>query len=103
MRTPDRGQDRAVREHAVRTASQVRKQLELLRREPDFPRTAPYAAAIEVDRNLAEADLSRLRLVRREHAAEGDADAREELLGAERLGHVVVGAEVEGGNLVQVR
>ena len=59
----------------------------------------PDLAAGEVDLELVDVDhRGRRRGVR--DAPQRRADAREQLLGVERLGHVVVGAGVERGDLV---
>ena len=54
VRAPDRFQDDAVRQHAPRIAHQQREQLEFLRRESNFLVAAQHAAAVVIDREIAE-------------------------------------------------
>src|SRR5207245_4347914 len=71
-------------------------------RQADLIRGAKHAATVEVDGEIADPELSGLGGVRVEDAAERDANPRQELLGAEGLGHVVIRPLVEGRDLVDL-
>lgn len=63
----------------------------------------PDLAALKVDLEVS-GPLQRLRTrCRAGQMPDGDADARQELADAERLGEVVIRAEVEGSDLVVLR
>ena len=69
------------------------RQLDLLLADADF-------AAAEVDAQVADLDAALIGCLRRGGAARDGANARQQLAMAERLGHVVVGAEVEAPDAV---
>ena len=92
-----------MRQHAVGVARQQRQQLELLRRQPDLlvaaRRRGGGRSRWSGRRHCMRSTARRLALG---DAPQRDADPREQFLGAERLGHVVVGADVERRDLVRL-
>ena len=102
MRSPDGLQDGAVREHAAGMLRQEHQQLELLRRQPDLLVAAADRVPVAIDDEIAAHDRAGARR-RRFDPPQRHADARQQLLGAERLRHVVVGAGVERADLVGLR
>ena len=91
-----------MRQHAPRIAHQQREQLEFLRRESNFLVAAQHAAAVVIDREIAELQSAPGHLVLGKHTAQRDANAREQFLGTERLGDVIVGADVEHRDFVRL-
>ncbi len=96
---PDAVHQLVAREHVAGVRGEEEEEVELLRREPE-------RAAVELD--LARAGVER-EVVEREplhgdrresRAAQDGADARRELARRERLGDVVVGAELEADDAV---
>ena len=71
-----------------------------LGREVDFLAAAGHPAIVEVDRHVADRHDRADRLVGQAVAQRG-ADAGEQFLGVERLGQVIVGAEIERGDLLR--
>src|SRR5205823_1223174 len=75
---PDGAENRVVREDAIRVARKIRKQLEFLRRQSNLivlaalfgrVRSAPDAAPIEIDGQIAEREDAAFRRVRIEYPA----------------------------------
>ena len=90
-----------VRDDLPGVTNERRQELVLDRRQVDFLVVDQHLAAQEVDAQLSHLEGGLVRLVRRAGGvAERDADPREQLAGAERLAHVVVGARVERRDLV---
>ena len=99
VRAPDGLEDGAVGQHPAGMLRQERQQLEFLRRQPHFFAVPEHPESLAVDDQVAAHDrLARRR--RRLDAPQRRADAGQQLLGAERLGDVVVGAGVERAHLV---
>src|ERR1051325_11023776 len=99
VRPPDFLQDDSMREDAARIPREQRQQREFFRRQPDLLAAANRAVQVVVDGQVAEPRLAALALVLRVLPAERDADAREQLLRAEGLRDVVVGALIERRDL----
>ena len=92
-----------MRQHPSPGGDEQFEQSELLRRQPDLLVAAHDAMAIVIDLDVSDPHWTMFR--RRVDCAspQGRAQARQQLLGAERLGHVVVGAEIERLHLVGLR
>src|SRR4030095_2366882 len=87
---PDRLEDHAVRQYATRVLSEVGEQLEFLGCETNFFAVSQHEETFAVDDQAAPHDgLARGRRI--VDAAKRRADAREQLFGSERLGHVIIG------------
>src|SRR3984957_11823439 len=100
---PDPAQQMGPRQQLAPVQRELPQQRELGRREVHLLAPQPHHLARQVDLDLADLDHRRRGLDRplgRPGPAERGQDAREQLLDAERLGHVVVGAHVERGHLV---
>ena len=82
-------------------AEQGHRELELLRRQLDFGAVPADLAALDVDLEGREGQL--LVFLARIGAAKQRVDAREQLLAAHRLDHVVVGAVLEREHDVLLR
>src|SRR5256886_12953118 len=81
-------------------ADQGGQKLELLRRELDLPTLHPHLEAIAVDLQIAGLEARLLLLgVGRPTAPKNRADPGDQLAGRERLGHVIVGADLEAEDL----
>ena len=91
-----------MRQDAVGVVGEQRQQLELFRRQADVVVAAHDAPAIVVDGEIRHLHASYFRRIGFEHAPEGDADPRQQLFGAERLGHVIVCANVKRVDLVRL-
>src|SRR6188472_1517159 len=94
----------AAREDPPGLAREVTQDLELGRGEPDPPRAPLNAPALEVDHEVSVADDPAAGRVREiaVRPPEERPDAAQELAKGERLGHVVVGAELEAHDLVEL-
>src|SRR5262245_37334136 len=75
----------------------VDEQIELLRSEPDFLSSRMHPPRLEIDPELPDVERRGVRLAAT--APERGPDAREQFVDAERLGHVIVGARIEGLDL----
>ena len=82
---PDRLEDRAMRQDAVGVSGEQGQQFEFLRRETNFLAAADDAAAVVVDGQVRPLHLPGLGVVLGKHAAQGDADARQQFLGLNGL------------------
>src|SRR4051794_10603663 len=98
-RTPDLAQQRAVGEELAAVDGEHAQEVELDRREVHVLAVARDPARGEVDRDRAGPD-DRIGAVGGIAPAQHGADAGRELVGAERLRHVVVGAGVERADLL---
>src|SRR6185437_2971644 len=78
-------EQRAMAEHAIRMARHVHEQLELLRRQPHFVAAHVHAPGIDVDAEVADVERRDVVLIARADPAQVRPDAREQLVGAERL------------------
>ena len=86
-------------QHAAGMLCEKRQELEFLRRQPDLLAVSQHAKPLPVDHQVAAND--RLGWLRRTvDPAQRGANARQQLLGAERLRDVVVGARIERAHLV---
>ena len=100
---PDALEQLVAREHEPAVVEQLPEEVELLRRELDLLVADHHLAAAGVDDEVAVADLVALLAApvgRR--AAEDALHARHELARVERLRQVVVGADLEPDDLVDV-
>ena len=87
-------------QHATRILRQIRQQLEFLRGQPNLDAIPQDAKSRSIDDEVAAHDrVARRR--RRFDASQRRADTRQQLIRAERLGHVIVGACIEGAHLVR--
>jgi hypothetical protein len=102
MGSPNRLQDRAMRQHTPRMLRQERQELELLRRKTDFFAVPQHAESFPVDHEATAHHWLRCR-GRILHAAKRRANPREELFGSKRFRDVIVGTGVEGVHLVPFR
>src|ERR1700687_4666116 len=102
VRAPNRLQDGAMRQDTVDVAREERQQLELLRSQTDVVIAADDATAVEVDDEVCHFDPFKFRGLGLPQATEGDSNSREQFFGAERLRHVVVGAEIECRHFVRL-
>ena len=87
-------------QHTFGIPGQQREQLELFWRQPDFRVAAEQAMTVVVDGEIADADASFRGLVGREHTFQRHSDTGDQFVSAERLGDVVVRAELERRDLV---
>src|SRR3954451_18105458 len=94
LAAPDLLEEELVGQHLAGVGDEGAQDVVLLGRELDLGVVHPDGAADEVDREVAAAEEGPLAL-KLEAVAERRADAGQELVDAERLGHVVVGPEVE--------
>src|SRR3954447_612860 len=100
--SPDALQQLLACQHHAAMVEQLPQELELLRCQLDVLLSDGDLAAVGVDRDAAVL-LAALRARRRGgRAAEMRADASHQLTRVERLGHVVVGADLETHDLVDV-
>src|SRR5262245_47351120 len=99
---PDGFQDGAMRQHPVGVSRQQREQFELLGCQPDLVVATHDAMAAVVDRQVAHLDALDFRRFGLQDAAQRDANAGQQFLRAERLGHIVVGTDVERRHLVRL-
>ena len=97
---PDVGEQHVARQHAAPVFEQVFEEQELLRgeRHPDAARRDGVGLGIDDDRSIGDRRRAGRRSALR--AAEQRPHARDQLVRAERLGHVVVGAELEADDAV---
>ena len=102
MRAPHGLQDGAVGQHAAGMLGKKREQLELLGREPHGLAVSDHPESFPID-DQAASDHRFARRGGRVDAPKVGPDAGEQLFGAKRLGHVVVGAGVERAHLVPFR
>ena len=98
---PHLGQDPVARDHRAAVADQQHQQLVFFFRQPHFFGAGVNAVRVLVDAQLAVVVLGRLQ--RTAAAAEDGADAGHQLPHAERLGQVVVRAELQTGDAVALR
>jgi hypothetical protein len=68
--------------------------------QPDFVASHNHAAGGEVDLQAAGFEQRRRGFRSQRRAAQPGTDARQQFLHAERLGHVIVGAGIQGADLV---
>ena len=100
---PDALQQLVSREHETVVVEQLPEEVELLGRELHVVPVDLHLAAAGVDEQLPVTDLRRLRLLPlRRRAAEDRLHAGDELARVERLRQVVVGADLEPDDLVDV-
>ena len=101
---PDVLEELVAGEHLARVAEQEREQLERLGLERHGVAVAQHAVAGEVDLDPAEVDERRrvAPAARLLGPPEDRPDPRRQLAQAERLGDVVVGAELEADDLVDL-
>src|SRR5712671_1154048 len=99
FRTPAAGQDVVAAEGPAAGLEEEPQHLELLRGHLDVRAVPGDGLRAEVRLDLAEADAVRRPLVARRPAAQERLDPREQLAQAERLGEVVVGAQLEPQDL----
>ena len=100
---PDALEQLVAREHEAAVVEQLPEQVELLRRELDLLLADAHLAAAGVDRQVAVAELLALDLAALgRRAAEDRLHAGDELARVERLRQVVVGADLEPDDLVDV-
>ena len=92
-------EDLVLGEHAAGVEHEVAQELELGGRELDVVAGAPHLVGVLVELEVGDDHAPHGRL-RGLHAPQDGADARHELLDAERLGHVVVAAQGEAAHLV---
>src|SRR6185295_18371177 len=92
-----------ARQHEALVVEQLPEEVELLRGELDLVLADEHLAAARVDLEVAVLELRALLLAAlRRRAAEDRLDARDELARVERLREVVVGADLEPDDLVDV-
>src|SRR4051794_8345379 len=72
---PNGGQDRVVRQYAIRMARKIRQQLKLLRCQADFLGAALHAASIEVNRQIPMLKFAGFGRMRIKSPAQRHADA----------------------------
>ena len=95
----DGGQQLGPAEHAPRLPRHRRQQLEFGRRQLDSPAGDRQGHGRHHELDVAHADQI-TRGLRGFAATEHRAYARDQLLGTERLGHVVIGTQLEADQLV---
>src|SRR5581483_9433133 len=98
-RSPYLAQQRAVIDHLARAACERGQQTVLGRREPDFGAVAKDQALREIDGDTP-APRDDVRARRRMNPPKHRPNSRKQLVGAERLGQVVVGSHVKSPDLV---
>src|ERR1700694_63635 len=98
-RTPDRAQQRPMVHNLARLLGQRRKQAVLRGREADLDAVAKHRLSSEIHHHVSDPCGFGLRR-RLLHASEHRAQPGQELVGAERLGKIVVGSHVECADLV---
>ena len=101
VRAPYRLQNGAMRQNAVSAAGEEGQQFEFFRCESDFVMAAEHPTSAVINRQITSPEPTRWCFVCREHAPKRHSDPREELFGAKRLRDVIVGAEIEGRDLVR--
>src|SRR6476646_7787336 len=94
---PDVGGDGGAIDHLAVMQNEKLEQGEFLRRQLDLPPGAPHSLCFQVDLEVGYAQGLGQRCAA--PAGKG-AHAREQLSEGERLGQVVVGADIEAGNTV---
>src|SRR5207247_630827 len=100
-RPPDVTEQLRVRDDLARVPDERRQELVRDRWQAHLPVTDEHLPPPERHPRRPRLDRRVVALVRRARGmAERDADPREELVRAEGLAHVVVGADIEGGHLV---
>ena len=100
---PDALEQLIARQHDPAVVQQLPQQVELLRRKPDLLVDHVHLSLSCVDRQVAMPDLVRLALAAlRRGAPENALHAGHELTRVEGLRHVVVGADLEPDDLVDV-
>src|SRR6267142_6150520 len=98
---PDDVQQLLTPEHATGSPDQGGQELKLLRRQLDLAPLHPDLEAVAVDLEIADLEAGLLLLgVGRAAPAEHGADPGDQLAWRERLGHVVIGPDLEAENLV---
>ena len=101
--TPHALEQLVAGQHEAAVVEQLPEQVELLGRETDLFVNNVNLALARVDREVAMTELLRLALpALRRGAAQDALDSRDELARVERLRHVVVGADLEPDDLVDV-
>ncbi len=98
---PDVAEERRARLHAVAAVAERHEQLELERRQVHRLLVHPRAVGVAVDLQAPEPERRRRRALRR-LPPEDRLDAEQELANAERLDDVVVGAELEAHDPVDL-
>ena len=101
VRAPDRLHDGAMGEHPTGMLCEECQELELLRRQPHLLAVSHDAKALPIDHQVAADDW--LGWLRRSVTAQRRAHTRQQFLGPERFGDVVVGTRIERANLVAFR
>jgi len=100
---PDPLQELVAGEYEAVVVEELPEEVELLRGKLDVLPVRSHLATARVDEQLAVADLRRLGLPPlRSRAAQDRLDAGDELTRVERLRQVVVGADLEADDLVDV-
>src|SRR5215218_3866394 len=100
---PDALEQLVARQHEAAVVEQLPEQVELLRRELDLLVAHLALAAAGVDREVAMVEHLGLRVAPlRGRAPQNGLDARDELARVERLRQVVVGADLEPDDLLDV-
>ena len=100
---PDVGQQHVARQHAAAVQQEIFEQQELLRRQRHVAGRSTRRCGARGRRRSARRSWSRPSgAVTAARAAQQRAHARHELVGAERLGEVVVGAELEADDALRL-
>src|SRR5687768_16968916 len=100
---PDLLEELVPADDLARMSEEEREELEDLRLHRNLGAVPEHAVPGEVDGDIPEVDRRRTRRAGRLAATKDRANARRQLAGAERLRHVVIGAELQPDHLVDLR